>query len=114
MRQHGIMLALTKCKSGMGRTDTLFAAGTDGRCGRYNHVCEIDRRRLSAGGVTGRADIDGRYLAPGLGGTYAGNPIACRRRAVAVLNIFEQENLLQRQIRQHAARWPDGDSGNAP
>lgn len=31
----------------------------------------------------------------GLGGTYAGNPLACAA-ALAVLNIFEQENLLQK------------------
>ena len=31
----------------------------------------------------------------GLGGTYAGNPIACAA-ALAVLQIFEQENLLEK------------------
>lgn len=35
-------------------------------------------------------------IAPGgLGGTYAGNPIACAA-ATAVLQIFEQENLLEK------------------
>ena len=33
----------------------------------------------------------------GLGGTYAGSPIACAA-ALAVLDIFEKENLLQRSV----------------
>ena len=46
-------------------------------------------------GVTGRAEVMDAIPPGGLGGTYAGNPIACAA-ALAVLNIFEQENLLQK------------------
>lgn len=46
-------------------------------------------------GVTGRADVMDAIAPGGLGGTYAGNPIACAA-ALAVLDIFEQENLLQK------------------
>lgn len=45
--------------------------------------------------MTGRADVMDAIPPGGLGGTYAGNPIACAA-ALAVLNIFEQENLLQK------------------
>ncbi len=37
-------------------------------------------------------------IAPGgLGGTYAGNPVSCAA-ALAVLDIFDEENLLQRSL----------------
>lgn len=52
-------------------------------------------RRLPAGGVTGRAEVMDAIAPGGLGGTYAGNPIACAA-ALAVLQIFEQENLLEK------------------
>lgn len=47
--------------------------------------------------MTGRAEVMDAIPPGGLGGTYAGNPIACAA-ALAVLNIFEQENLLQKQM----------------
>ncbi|HBW9847125.1 TPA: aminotransferase class III-fold pyridoxal phosphate-dependent enzyme, partial [Klebsiella pneumoniae] len=46
-------------------------------------------------GVTGRAEVMDAIAPGGLGGTYAGNPIACAA-ALAVLQIFEQENLLEK------------------
>ena len=64
--EHGIMLIADEVQSGAGRTGTLFAM-----------------EQMDA-------------IAPGgLGGTYAGNPIACAA-ALAVLQIFEQENLLEK------------------
>ena len=45
--------------------------------------------------VTGRADIMDAPAPGGLGGTYAGNPISCVA-ALAVLDAFDQEDLLQR------------------
>ncbi len=42
-----------------------------------------------------RAEVMDAIAPGGLGGTYAGNPIACAA-ALAVLQIFEQENLLEK------------------
>jgi 4-aminobutyrate aminotransferase/(S)-3-amino-2-methylpropionate transaminase len=46
-------------------------------------------------GVIGRAPIMDAADPGGLGGTYAGNPLACVA-AIAVLDIFEREKLLER------------------
>ena len=46
-------------------------------------------------GVTGRAEIMDAPGPGGLGGTFAGNPLSCAA-ALAVLDLFERENLLAR------------------
>ena len=46
-------------------------------------------------GVIGRAEIMDAADPGGLGGTYAGNPVACAA-ALAVLDIFQEEKLLDR------------------
>ena len=47
--------------------------------------------------VIGRADIMDAPQVGGLGGTYAGNPLACVA-ALAVIEVIEEENLLERSI----------------
>ena len=66
-------------------------------------------------GIVGKAEIMDAVGPGGLGGTYGGSPIACAA-ALAVLEVFEKENLLARSrqigeiITQHlkglAARYP--------
>ena len=46
-------------------------------------------------GVVGRADVMDAPAPGGLGGTYAGSPIGCAA-ALAVLKVFEDEQLLER------------------
>ena len=46
-------------------------------------------------GVLGRAEIMDRPETGGLGGTYAGSPVACAA-ALAVLDVIEEEGLLAR------------------
>ena len=46
-------------------------------------------------GVVGRADIMDKAAPGSLGGTYAGNPVACAA-ALAVLEVIEEEKLLAR------------------
>ncbi|MCK3281708.1 aminotransferase class III-fold pyridoxal phosphate-dependent enzyme, partial [Escherichia coli] len=53
------------------------------------------RTHYTLAGVTGRAEVMDAVAPGGLGGTYAGNPIACVA-ALEVLKVFEQENLLQK------------------
>jgi 4-aminobutyrate aminotransferase/(S)-3-amino-2-methylpropionate transaminase len=50
---------------------------------------------LPISGVVGKAAIMDAPLEGGLGGTYGGNPLACAA-ALAVIEAFEQEDLLSR------------------
>lgn len=50
---------------------------------------------LPIGGVTGKAEIMDSVHVGGLGTTYGGNPLACAA-ALAVIETFEQEDLLTR------------------
>ena len=70
---------------------------------------------LPLAAITGRAEIMDAPGPGGLGGTFAGNPLSCAA-ALAVLDIFERENLLarsnqlgeqfQKRARQWQKRWP--------
>ena len=53
---------------------------------------------LPLSGVVGKAAIMDAPLPGGLGGTYGGNPLACAA-ALAVLDAFEQDGLLERANR---------------
>ena len=50
---------------------------------------------LPISGITGRAEVMSAVEPGGLGGTYGGPPLACAA-ALAVIEAFEKENLLQR------------------
>jgi 4-aminobutyrate aminotransferase/(S)-3-amino-2-methylpropionate transaminase len=50
---------------------------------------------LPLGGITGRAELMDHPQVGGLGGTFSGNPVACRA-ALAVLDLFEKKELLSR------------------
>jgi 4-aminobutyrate aminotransferase/(S)-3-amino-2-methylpropionate transaminase len=50
---------------------------------------------LPLSGVVGRTEVMDAPLPGGLGGTYAGNPLACAA-ALAVLDVFEDERLVER------------------
>ncbi|EAW4425328.1 4-aminobutyrate--2-oxoglutarate transaminase [Salmonella enterica] len=93
--QHGIMLIADEVQSGAGRTGTLFAMEQMGVAADITTFAKSIAGGFSLAGVTGRADVMDAIAPGGLGGTYAGNPIACAA-ALAVLDIFEQENLLQK------------------
>ncbi|ECW0761425.1 4-aminobutyrate--2-oxoglutarate transaminase [Salmonella enterica subsp. enterica] len=93
--QHGIMLIADEVQSGAGRTGTLFAMEQMGVAADTTTFAKSIAGGFPLAGVTGRADVMDAIAPGGLGGTYAGNPIACAA-ALAVLDIFEQENLLQK------------------
>lgn len=97
-RRHGIVLILDEIQSGFGRTGRMFG---------YEHAgIEPDLVCMAKGlggglplaAVVGTAEIMDAPPAPGLGGTYAGNPLACAA-ALAVLDIFEAEPLVERAAR---------------
>ena len=93
--QHGIVLIADEVQTGAGRTGTWLA------CEQWGVAPDVITMAKSlAGGmplsaIIGRAEIMDAPGPGGLGGTYAGNPLACVS-ALAVLDIFEQEDLLAR------------------
>ena len=96
--ENGIVLIADEVQTGFGRTGKMFAM--------EHYDVEPDvicvAKSLAGGfplsGVIGRAPIMDAAEPGGLGGTYAGNPIACAA-ALAVLDEIEREGLLDRSNR---------------
>lgn len=93
--QHGILLIADEVQTGAGRTGTFYA------CEQWSVAPDLitTAKSLAGGfplsGVIGRADIMDAPVPGGLGGTYAGSPLALAA-ALAVLETFEKEQLLER------------------
>lgn len=93
--EHGIMLIADEVQSGAGRTGTLFAMEQLGVAADITTFAKSIAGGFPLAGVTGKAEVMDAIAPGGLGGTYAGSPIACAA-ALAVLEAFDEENLLQR------------------
>ena len=91
--RHGIVLVIDEIQAGMGRTGTLFASEHEGIAGDMTLSAKALAGGLPLSAVTGRADLMNAVHAGGLGGTYAGNPLACEA-ALAVFEAFEDGSLL--------------------
>ncbi len=95
--EHGILLIADEVQTGFGRTGKLFAM--------EHHSVQADlitmAKSLGGGfpisGVVGRADVMDAPAAGGLGGTYAGNPLAVAA-AHAVLDVIAEEKLCERAV----------------
>ncbi|MCI9888591.1 aminotransferase class III-fold pyridoxal phosphate-dependent enzyme [Micrococcales bacterium 31B] len=92
--QHGIVFVLDEIQAGMGRTGTLFSMEHEGVTADLTTVAKALAAGMPLSAVTGRADLMNAVHAGGLGGTYAGNPMACAA-ALAVFDEFADGSLLQ-------------------
>ena len=94
-QDNGIVFIADEIQSGFGRTAKMFAME------HYEVTPDIITMAKSlAGGfplsaITGRAEMMDHPQPGGLGGTYGGNPVACRA-GLAVLDQFEKKDLLSR------------------
>lgn len=93
--QHGIILIADEIQSGYGRTGAMFAIERAGVVPDLLAVAKSIAGGVPLSGVIGRADIMDAASPGGLGGTFAGNPLACAA-ALAVLEVLQQEQLLER------------------
>ena len=91
--KHGIVLIFDEIQTGFGRTGELFGFKQAGVQPDLVTVAKSLAGGLPISGVVGRADMMDAPAPGGLGGTYAGNPLACAA-ALAVLDVFEEEDLL--------------------
>jgi len=96
--KNGILLIADEVQTGFARTGKLFAME------HYDVAADLTTMAKGLGGgfpiaaVTGRAELMDAPVPGGLGGTYAGNPIAIAA-GNAVLDIIEEEDLSGRAMR---------------
>ena len=93
--QHGILLIADEVQTGAGRTGTFFAMEQMGVAADLTTFAKSIAGGFPLAGVCGKAEYMDAIAPGGLGGTYAGSPIACAA-ALAVLEVFEEEHLLDR------------------
>jgi 4-aminobutyrate aminotransferase len=96
--EYGMLLIADEIQSGFARTGKLFAMEHYG----IDPDIIVTAKSLAGGfplsAVTGRAEIMDAPSPGGLGGTYAGNPVAIAA-ALAVLDVIRDERLVERANR---------------
>lgn len=95
--EYGIVLVFDEIQSGFGRTSKMFACEHSGVVPDLMTVAKSLAGGLPLAGVVGRAEILDGPEPGGLGGTYGGNPLACAA-ALATLDVFEEERILERAV----------------
>ena len=93
--QHGILMIADEIQTGAGRTGTWFAMEQSGVAPDMITMAKSMAGGFPISAVVGRAEVMDAPAPGGLGGTYAGSPLSCAA-ALAVLEVFEKENLLAR------------------
>ena len=92
---HGIVLIADEIQSGFGRTGRMFAIEHSGIEPDLITIAKSVAGGVPLSGVIGKAEIMDAPLPGGLGGTYAGSPLACAA-GLAVLEVMREEQLLKR------------------
>ena len=93
--EHGILLIADEVQTGFARTGRMFGIEHGGIEPDLMTVAKSLAGGFPLSGVIGRADIMDAAQPGGLGGTYAGSPVACAA-ALAVLDVIEEEGLIER------------------
>lgn len=93
--EHGILLIADEVQTGFARTGRMFGIEHGGVEPDLMTVAKSLAGGFPLSGVIGRADIMDAAQPGGLGGTYAGSPVACAA-ALAVLDVIEEEGLVER------------------
>ena len=114
--REGIIMVADEVQTGFGRTGRMFAMEHYGVEADLIIVAKSIAAGLPLSGVIGKAEIMDAPHTGAIGGTYIGNPVALAA-ALAVLDIFEEEDLVARAnivgatIRERMlawqARWPE-------
>jgi 4-aminobutyrate aminotransferase / (S)-3-amino-2-methylpropionate transaminase / 5-aminovalerate transaminase len=97
--EHGILLIADEIQTGFGRTGKWFAMEHSGVEPDLLTTAKSLAGGFPLAGVVGRAALMDAPDPGGLGGTYAGNPVACAA-ALGVMEAFENEDLLEKSMKQ--------------
>jgi len=99
--RHGILLISDEVQAGFARTGKMFGIEHSGVQPDLITVAKSLAGGFPLSGVIGKAAIMDAAEPGGLGGTYAGPPIACAA-ALAVLDVIAEEDLMRRADEQGA------------
>ncbi len=93
--KYGILVIADEIQTGFARTGAMFASTLLGLEPDLVTMAKSLTGGLPLAAVTGRSAVMDAPGVGGLGGTFAGNPVACEA-ALAVLDLIEQDNLCAR------------------
>jgi len=93
--EHGILLIADEIQTGFARTGKMFGLEHSGVKADVVTMAKGLAGGFPLSAITGNADVMDASNPGGLGGTYAGSPVACAA-AHAVLDIIEEERLCDR------------------
>ncbi|MDO8420936.1 MAG: 4-aminobutyrate--2-oxoglutarate transaminase [Parvibaculum sp.] len=93
--QHGIMLVADEVQTGFARTGKMFGIEHSGVEPDMITIAKSMAGGFPLSGIIGKAAVMDSAEPGGLGGTYAGSPVACAA-ALAVLEVMAEEKLLAR------------------
>jgi 4-aminobutyrate aminotransferase/(S)-3-amino-2-methylpropionate transaminase len=109
-RANGIVFIADEIQAGSGRTGKMFAIEHFGVEPDMITLAKGFAAGMPLSAVIGKREMMNSVHPGGLGGTYGANPVACRA-ALAVMDIFGEENLLQKaqllgkKIRERLTGW---------
>jgi 4-aminobutyrate aminotransferase/(S)-3-amino-2-methylpropionate transaminase len=110
--EHGIILVVDEVQTGFGRTGRMFAVEHYGIEPDLMTIAKSIAGGLPLSAVLGKAAIMDAPGESAIGGTYVGNPVA-QAAALAVLDVFEEESLLDRaqhlgeRMRERMVSWQE-------
>jgi 4-aminobutyrate aminotransferase / (S)-3-amino-2-methylpropionate transaminase / 5-aminovalerate transaminase len=110
--EHGIVLVVDEVQTGFGRTGKMFAIEHYGVEPDLMTLAKSIAAGLPLSAVLGKAEIMDSPGDSAIGGTYVGNPVA-QAAALAVLDVFEEEGLVERAaavgetIRARMTSWQE-------
>jgi len=95
--KHGILLIADEIQTGFARTGKTFAIEHSGVEPDLMTVAKSIAGGVPLSAVIGKAEIMDAPVVGGLGGTFAGSPLACAA-GLAVLEVLQRENLNARAV----------------
>jgi len=110
--EHGIVFVVDEVQTGFGRTGRMWGIEHHGVEPDLMTVAKSIAAGLPLSGVIGKAEIMDAPPDSAIGGTYVGNPVA-QAAALAVLDVFEDESLVERAsavgdvIRSRMLSWQE-------
>lgn len=96
-KENDILFIADEIQTGVGRTGKMFAMEHWGVEPDMMTVAKSLAAGMPLSAVVGRSEIMDCVHPGGIGGTYGANPVACAA-AHAVLDIFKEENLLEKSV----------------